>query len=782
MRTLRSRTSYFWREKYLKKVFISYNPYKLETEITVDEKKLKQNSKLREKTVSGARLQEWVEELPSILIDECNDNNLEVTFHGTLLDYEDLTSVFTEAFKRNELTAKIERRPAKETSDKEVLIDDVFKQIQVGPFDELRNIDIISAFQNAKSSDFEVCVVATMSAGKSTLINAMLGTKLMPSKQEACTAIISRIKDISEDNVPWQAEVYSNEGKLFETHEELDYSTMVRLNANENVSEIKIAGNIPFVSSEDVSLVLIDTPGPNNSRNPNHKKVQSEFLSKSSKSLVLYIMTSTFGTDDDNALLARVAASMAVDGKQSKDRFIFVVNKLDDRGEEDGSTEQTLERVRSYLKEHKVINPNLFPAAALPALNLRLVKNGAEVDEYTQDITELKVKRLNRNKELHFETFSSLPRSIQRDIAQQLTYAKESESPNEEALIHTGIISIEAAIRQYVLKYAKTAKIKNIVDTFMHKLDEVGCFEKTKRELAENRNKSAGIVKHIDSIRKKINDVNLAKEFKDAVDDAVMKVNDDSKKVVEDIIEKVQVSIRVILDDLSGKELDINDAKEKIVNLEKFAKELEPNFEVELNELIRKDLINVSKTLFDEYRNKLTYLTEEVDTSDLGTISIDPLKLMCGTIGAGDLSINEFVKEKEVEAGTEWVPVARKPILGWGLRDEIFGFKKEERVKYRTVHYIDGSRLAQEYLTPFQEYLYNNGDDAMKYVLKQSKRIAERFNAEFKRLDDILKAKLAELESYATDHEKAEERVTESERKLKWLEQIQTKIERILEI
>ena len=57
----------------MKKVFIKYNPYKLETEVTVDGKKLAQNSKLGEKIVPGTRLQEWVEELPRILIDEYND-------------------------------------------------------------------------------------------------------------------------------------------------------------------------------------------------------------------------------------------------------------------------------------------------------------------------------------------------------------------------------------------------------------------------------------------------------------------------------------------------------------------------------------------------------------------------------------------------------------------------------------------------------------------------------------------------------------------------------------
>ena len=87
----------------MKKVFIKYNPYKLETEITVDGKKLAQNSKLREKIEDGSRLQEWVEELPQILIDEYNDKDFDITFHGTFLDFEDLREVFELAYENGKL-------------------------------------------------------------------------------------------------------------------------------------------------------------------------------------------------------------------------------------------------------------------------------------------------------------------------------------------------------------------------------------------------------------------------------------------------------------------------------------------------------------------------------------------------------------------------------------------------------------------------------------------------------------------------------------------------------
>lgn len=763
----------------MKKIFLKYNPYNLETELTVDGKKLAQNSQIGERITPDSRLQEWVEDLPRILIDEYNDTDFDIVFHGTLLDFEDLTEVFTRAFERGELTAKLDRIPAKETSDKEVLIDEVFKEIQQGPFEELKDQEIISAFQHAKSSDFEVCVVATMSAGKSTLINSMLGTKLMPSKQEACTAIITKIKD-TEDNDSWQAEVYSKDNYLIETHENLTYSTMERLNGDENVSVIKVSGNIPFVSSEDVSLVLIDTPGPNNSRDPEHKKVQSEFLSKSSKSLVLYIMEGTFGSDDDNALLQRVADSMKVGGKQSKDRFIFVVNKMDDRRKEDGDTEQTLERIRAYLKGHGISNPNLFPAAALPALNIRLMQNGTDVDEDTQDETEMKVRKLNRNETLHFENYAPLPASIRGDIKTKLADAENKNDAYAEALIHTGVTSIEAAIRQYVQKYAKTAKIKNIVDTFMHKLDEVGCFEETKQELAKNREDGERIARQIEAIRKKVDDVKSAQQFRNAVDNAVIKVNDNAKDIIGSIVQKYQAKINQKSADLAGQELTMDEVMDEVGRLERYAQKLEPDFQAELDELIRENLIKTSNALLQEYKKKLASLTSEVDPHALAGISIDPLKLMGGTIPTADnFSVTKLVQSKKVEDGTEWVEnTAKKWYKPWTWFQE----KGYYRTKYKTVKYVPASDLTQEFFTPIKENIINNGTFAQKYALKQSNRIAASFNKEFERLDGVLKQKLSELESYAADKSVAEERIKETERRLEWLEVIRNRVASILEI
>ena len=397
------------------------------------------------------------------------------------MDYEDLKEVLDEAQEQHKFWHYLKWEKAQEVADKEKLIDEVFQEIQNGPFEELKSDEIKTAFQNAKSNDFEVCVVAPMSAGKSTLINAMLGKELMPSKAEACTAMITRIKDVDQQGASFRAEVYCK-GKLSETLEELDYSAMERLNADDTVEEVRVYGNIPFVSSDELSLVLVDTPGPNNARDDSHEEVQQNALGKSSKALVLYIMTNEYGTDDDEITLRRVANTMSVGGKQSKDRFLFVVNKMDSRSRNDGSTEETLNQVREYLKTKGINNPNLFPAAALPALNIRRMEK-EKVDEDIEEETEFLIRKLNRNEELHLEKYASIPRSEKDDIEEQLEKTRKewkekggekNENP-QEALIHTGIISIEAAIRQYVEKYAKTARIKNIADVMQHAIETFDC-------------------------------------------------------------------------------------------------------------------------------------------------------------------------------------------------------------------------------------------------------------------------------------------------------------------
>ena len=288
----------------MQEMLIRYNPYRLETMILVDNEVPPKRSKLH---FEDRRLQEWIEELPEIVFDEYRTRKFKITFYGTVLDFEDVEFMKDKALKHG-FDIELEHIPAQEVTDKENCITEIFNEIQRGPFDELKQPDVINAFNAAKTSDFEVNVIATMSAGKSTLINALLRQKLMPAKQEACTATITEIKD--NDGSFFSAEAYDDKGEFIVSYGNLSLANMEELNSNPRVSKICIEGDIPFVSSEDISLVLVDTPGPNNSRNLAHKAATYRMISESSKTLVLYIINATqLATNDDYRLLSHVADS-----------------------------------------------------------------------------------------------------------------------------------------------------------------------------------------------------------------------------------------------------------------------------------------------------------------------------------------------------------------------------------------------------------------------------------------------------------------------------------------
>lgn len=754
----------------MKEIFIKYNPYQLVTEITIDGQKLKKNSKLN---FEDRRLQEWVESLPDLLFEECNTKDFKITFHGTTPDYEDMEAMAKEAEAKG-IHIELEHIPAKEIGDKEVAIQEVFDEIQNGPFNELRQPDVIKAFDLAKSKDFEVNVVATMSAGKSTLINSLLRQKLMPAKQEACTATITKIKDNDADC--FMAKVYDKDGTLIQTHAELTYETMEQLNANPSVSRIQVEGNIPFVTADDVSLVLVDTPGPNNSRDPEHKAATYRMLSESSKPLVLYIMNATqLAVNDDYNLLSHVAESMKVGGKQSRDRFIFVVNKLDDFKKGEDSVEAAITKVRDYLKDNGIENPNTYPASALTALNIRTILANSD-DDNDDDVYEAKgkVRKFNRNEEMHFEKYAPLTPSMRGEVEDMLAKAVAEGDDNQQALIHAGIVPIEAAIRMYVQKYAKTAKIKNIVDTFIKKLESTQSFEKTKQEIATNRDEQKEILAQIDVIKKKLASGEDAKKFKNQIE----QINYDKEisKLAQSVIVAAQKKITKQLSSTDAK-LSKRDAESICQVFAKFAEGLQAEVQVKLENLISNHVKKNAEDLLEQYKKKIAELAQDVK---VGSVELNPFELMQGDI-ISDTSalISKMTKSEKVKVGEEWIANTDKK---WYKPWTWFQEKGHYKEIYEDKEYVDGTELAQKFFAPIQELLYENSESAVEYAKKQTALIKKEFAKKFDELDAVLQSKLKELEVCAKDNENIEARIKETQERLDWLEKIQNKVNGILEI
>lgn len=215
-----------------------------------------------------------------------------------------------------------------------------------------------SIILNNKDVD-KYLAIGTMSSGKSTFLNSLIGFELFPSKNEACTAkIISYYANPVRDEF-----LYKNKRSKKPTlRKRLDYKQIEEWNESLRIDEIFIEG--PLRSGKKKSFGIIDTPGPNNSMDKSHREMMQKALSKTDYRKVFYILNATqLGTEDDCNLLSFVK------DKCAKSKLVFVVNKSD---EIDDTEEENLnlvsKNVNAYLQKNGFENPEIYFVSSLSAL------------------------------------------------------------------------------------------------------------------------------------------------------------------------------------------------------------------------------------------------------------------------------------------------------------------------------------------------------------------------------------------------------------------------------
>lgn len=283
-------------------------------------------------------------------------------------------------------------------------------------------------FNNRKER--KIVVVATMSSGKSTLINALLSKKLLPSSNEACTATITKVINRKQEN--YSAKAYSEKKELLYEEYDISYEKMKEWNNNENISEIEIYGNIPFANKKEIlNLTLIDTPGPNNSRNSVHQKLLEKYLENiDENTIILYVLNATqLGITDDSILLDNL---IKIVGNKSKN-IIFVLNKSDCFNNEDDDMAKIMKGVSKYLEKKGIENTDILPIAALPALKIRSEPQSIKQKQKRDYFIDI----MNIDENLHLEKYS---------IKENKDFELNNMSYEEKAFFHTGLHILENRI------------------------------------------------------------------------------------------------------------------------------------------------------------------------------------------------------------------------------------------------------------------------------------------------------------------------------------------------
>jgi len=253
-----------------------------------------------------------------------------------------------------------------------------------------------------------ILVVANVSAGKSTLINALVGKKINRSSKNACT---NELCQVFSKPLPDAVTIKTrNEGK----YKYIDLFDKWLSDVGERIGVF-----FPSGSLQGKKICFLDTPGYNDANNIKHRNVTETAIKRNDYDAVLYVASAdNMGTDDEKCLMEFIV-------KSTTKPIIFVMNKLDNFIPANDSIRDSISSYRSDIMKLGIINPVIVPISAYVALLARLEKQRM-LDKYEQFYLSL-------NKDKFIDDYYNFPKYIQ-----------DYTRPNtNDLLIRSGITVLE---------------------------------------------------------------------------------------------------------------------------------------------------------------------------------------------------------------------------------------------------------------------------------------------------------------------------------------------------
>lgn len=208
-----------------------------------------------------------------------------------------------------------------------------------------------------------ILVVANVSAGKSTLINALVGYRLNRVKTTACTNKLAYLHNKTlKDGITVK-------------HADSTYSYFDEPDSINSDDFIHVA--FPFNSTlSEENICIIDTPGFNNSENLKHRGITEDAIKQIEYDGVIYISNCQyFGTNDERDLLLFLK-------KHVKRPILFVLNQLDRFNQKEDSISKMLKDYRDDLLKLGFKSPMVSPVSAKAALLFKLPPEKLDEDDH----------------------------------------------------------------------------------------------------------------------------------------------------------------------------------------------------------------------------------------------------------------------------------------------------------------------------------------------------------------------------------------------------------------
>lgn len=320
--------------------------------------------------------------------------------------------------------------------------------------------NIKSVTKTSTSGDtFDVLIMATMSAGKSSLVNALIGQELLHIANEATTACHTRIEHRRRAKY-FTGTCYSHSNLLLNRQRNISAEQVRDWNAHRQVSQITLAGKFRSHPDPIPGLVLHDTPGPNNSQDDRHAQLAFEAARSVPFKTLLYVLNaSQLGTHDDRNILERLREETAPRGNSP---FCFVLNKVDLLDPEKGEDlEEYVAKAQFYLAGIGFDNPVVIPSMANTALYAKKALSNEPLSRAQRMKLQQMLDELALSKHTLLEA-TRAPSSVKKHVLQSLDRLEKAHKtalanhkPTKENELRQLIICSGLGIVEAFIKYQR---------------------------------------------------------------------------------------------------------------------------------------------------------------------------------------------------------------------------------------------------------------------------------------------------------------------------------------
>ena len=662
-----------------------------------------------------------------------------------MITSEDIRKSYVE--KKNKVLAVLEKTRGFYTQNGDKTKEEVFEKLK----------------ENLENGEFSIVVVGEFSAGKSTLLNALMGQRILPSFTNETTATVNFLRHKDRAINGEVGRVYYRDGE----EEELRDLSLATINEYVSTKGDEVANKVEhldlYLDSQflEDGVTLVDSPGLNGVAD-GHREITEQQILKSNASIFL------FNSDHPGS---KTDFEFLYDLQKKVKTIIFVLNKIDNIKEEEGETvESVIESLKSnYRKQFPDIKtvPEIWPVAAFKALEARTVpeKAGQEEISRLKPFEERLLKFLTCGEKAHQQLISPVERVISVLNETKSNYeedlkllagkqdTEELESKISEVQEIVGNLSNKIKKSKNNVSNAVSNSSKEIIEELEaqisklqdRKLEEIDQFEDLD-ELLEYLDKfEKEFLRKVKSIamegeenlKEKIKTV-VNMNYADTVDEVNNQLMQSNSSINLDIKNHLNTDVEIY-------EVGLNEMDEKVQALEEELKQIEENAHLAEEDYIREKELARRKIKLDEEIESLkeaqtiisNRMIPEIQRYTKNVQSREHRGGLLGTVGyvlfGGKLTTHQELKEdstahdREEKRKNEELQQNKEEIKKKETKIEEYG---EINVELKELHFLrEKAKIEQknEEIAKVKQESINKIDKGYKKQIRKCKRELRRF-------------------------------------------------------